>query len=456
MEGAYPLSKSAISTAAHADSLKSLLGEGRGGGEGGGGRRKGREPVCLCWSRRERTPLGFVLLRARARERERERESFIPQDIIDTRIDRHARMQGVGVKMSGRHSSFLAGGRRPCEGTRPMRARDARAGRLACSASLKDVRDRISSVKNTQKITDAMKLVAAAKVRRAQDAVISGRPFASNLVQTLYGVNQRLKGEGEVDSPLIEVKPVKKVLLVTFTGDRGLCGGFNTFVIKRTEQRVAELKAAGVDAELIVVGKKGAQYFKRRSDEYEIVRTFETGQAPTVKESQAVADVIYSKFVGDECQKVELIYTKFISLIASDPIVQTLLPMSPEGEVCDIDGNCLDAADDELFKLTTKDGDVSVERSSDDLTADGELSEMLIFEQEPQQILDAIFPLYMNSTVLRALQESLASELAARMNAMNSASDNAKELKKNLTLIYNRGRQAKITGEIIEIVAGSQ
>merc|ERR1711907_493062 len=88
-----------------------------------------------------------------------------------------------------------------------------------------------------------------------------------------------------------------------------------------------------------------------------------------------------------------------------------------------------------------KDGDVSVERSSDDLTADGELSEMLIFEQEPQQILDAIFPLYMNSTVLRALQESLASELAARMNAMNSASDNAKELKKNLTLIYNRGRQ---------------
>ena len=97
---------------------------------------------------------------------------------------------------------------------------------------------------------------------------------------------------------------------------------------------------------------------------------------------------------------------------------------------------------------------MSVERSSDDLTADGELSEMLIFEQEPQQILDAIFPLYMNSTVLRALQESLASELAARM--CHCASDNAKELKKNLTLIYNRGRQAKITGEIIEIVAGSQ
>merc|ERR1712174_192729 len=171
--------------------------------------------------------------------------------------------------------------------------------------------------------------------------------------------------------------------------------------------------------------------------------------------SQAVADVIYSKFVGGEVQKVELIYTKFVSLISSDPIVQTLLPMTPEGEVCDIEGNCIDAADDELFKLTTKEGELAVGRETTNI-ADGEgFDELLIFEQEPQQILDALLPLYMNGTVLRALQESLASELAARMNAMSSASDNAKELKKNLTLLYNRGRQAKITGELIEIVAGS-
>ena len=204
-----------------------------------------------------------------------------------------------------------------------------------------------------------------------------------------------------------------------------------------------------------MVGKKGAQYFNRRTDQYEVVRTFETGQKPTVKESQAIADVIYSKFVGGEVQKVELIYTKFVSLISSDPIVQTLLPMTPEGEVCDVDGNCIDAADDELFKLTSSDGEFSVERETSKLGEEGGFDELLIFEQEPQQILDALLPLYMNGTVLRALQESLASELAARMNAMNSASDNAKELKKNLTLLYNRGRQAKITGEIIEIVAGS-
>merc|ERR1712176_94423 len=344
-------------------------------------------------------------------------------------------MQAIG----GRRANFVRGGR--VGGTERAAMRVGRSGRLACQASLKDIRDRIGSVKNTQKITDAMKLVAAAKVRRAQDAVISGRPFSSKLVDMLYGVNTRLRNESEVDSPLLDVKPVEKVLIVAFTGDRGLCGGFNNFILKRTEQRVAELKATGVEAELILVGKKGGQYFGRRSDQYDVVRSFETGQKPTVKESQAIADVIYSKFV---------------SLISSDPIVQTLLPMTPEGEVCDIEGNCIDAADDELFKLTTKEGEFAVERETTSLDAEADgFDELLIFEQEPQQILDALLPLYMNGTVLRALQESLASELAARMNAMSSASDNAKELKKNLTLLYNRGRQAKITGELIEIVAGS-
>merc|ERR1712176_507855 len=359
----------------------------------------------------------------------------------------------MGEKEKGKNSMQALGGRRATyvRGARvgaksPAVQRSQRQGRLSCQASLKDIRDRIGSVKNTQKITDAMKLVAAAKVGRAQDAVISGRPFASKLVDMLYGVNTRLRNETDVDSPLLEVKPVEKVLIVAFTGDRGLCGGFNNFILKRTEQRVAELKASGVEAELLLVGKKGGQYFGRRTDQYEVVRSFETGQKPTVKESQAVADVIYSKFVGGEVQKVELIYTKFVSLISSDPIVQTLLPMTPEGEVCDIEGNCIDAA---------AEGEFAVERETTTISEGEAFDDLLIFEQEPQQILDALLPLYMNGTVLRALQESLASKLAARMNAMNSASDNAKELKKNLTLLYNRGRQAKITGEIIEIVAGS-
>merc|ERR1711904_346067 len=368
---------------------------------------------------------------------------------------RTGKMVGVGVKFGSSQSVFMAGKSMNVRSDRshPSARREARHGKLACSASLKDIRDRITSVKNTQKITDAMKLVAAAKVRRAQDAVVSGRPFASNLVSMLYGVNQRLRGESEVDSPLLEVRPVKKALLVVFTGDRGLCGGFNNFVIKKTEQRVAELVGQGIEAELIVVGKKGTQYFKRRP-QYNIVRSFETGQKPTVKESQAIADVIYSKFVGSEVDKVELVYTKFVSLIASDPVVQTLVPMTPEGEICDIDGNCIDAEDDELFKLTSSDGEFSVERESSKLES-GDLGELLIFEQEPQQILDALLPLYMNGTVLRSLQESLASELAARMNAMNSASDNAAALRKTLSLVYNRQRQAAITSQLIEIVSGA-
>ena len=323
----------------------------------------------------------------------------------------------------------------------------------ANGANLKEIRERIDSVANTKKITDAMKLVAAAKVRRAQDAVIAGRPFAENLVQVLYGVNQRIRGEN-VDTPLAEVRPVKRVALVSCTGDRGLCGGFNSFIIRKTEERHKELLAQGVEVDLITVGKKGTQYFKRRTDQYNITASFEVGQSITVKESQAIADSVYANFTGETVDKVEVIYTKFKSLIASDPIVQTLLPMSKEGEVCDIDGNCLDPLDDELFKLTSTEGefDVTREKVSSDAP---EFDDLVIFEQDPENILDALLPLYMNSQILRALQESLASELAARMNAMNSPSDNASELKKNLTLVYNRGRQAQITAQLIEIVAGA-
>lgn len=169
---------------------------------------------------------------------------------------------------------------------------------------------------------------------------------------------------------------------------------------------------------------------------------------------QAIADSLYSEFVGEDVDKVELIYTKFVSLIASEPIIQTMLPLTPQGEICDIDGNCVDAAEDEIFKLTTRSGRLAVERE-DVRTDTSDFDSSLIFEQDPVQIIDALLPLYLNSTLLRSLQEALACELAARMNAMNSASDNAKELKKNLTVRYNRKRQAAITSQIIEIVSGA-
>ncbi|GAB4830862.1 hypothetical protein Ancab_004889 [Ancistrocladus abbreviatus] len=317
---------------------------------------------------------------------------------------------------------------------------------------LRELRDRIGSVKNTQKITEAMKLVAAAKVRRAQEAVVNGRPFSETLVEVLYNINEQLQTE-DIDVPLTKTRPVKKVALVVVSGDRGLCGPFNNTIIKKAEQRIAELKDLGLEYTVISVGKKGNSYFIRRP--FIPVDKFLDGSSlPTAKEAQAIADDTFSLFVSEEVDKVELLYTKFVSLVKSEPVIHTLLPLSPKGEICDINGNCVDAAEDELFRLTTKEGKLTVERDVV-MTQTKEFSPILQFEQDPVQILDALLPLYLNSQILRALQESLASELAARMSAMSNATDNAIELKKTLSIIYNRERQAKITGEILEIVAGA-
>lgn len=317
---------------------------------------------------------------------------------------------------------------------------------------LRELRGRIDSVKNTQKITEAMKLVAAAKVRRAQEAVVSGRPFSETLVEVLYNINEQLQTD-DIDVPLTNVRPVRKVALVVVTGDRGLCGAFNNNIIKKAEGRIAELKSLGLDYTIISVGKKGNTYFQRRPY-IPVDRFLEGGSLPTAKEAQAIADDVFSLFISEEVDKVELLYTKFVSLVKSDPVIHTLLPLSPKGEICDINGNCVDAAEDELFRLTTKEGKLTVERETI-RTPTPSFSPILQFEQDPVQILDALLPLYLNSQILRSLQESLASELAARMSAMSSATDNAIELKRTLSITYNRERQAKITGEILEIVSGA-
>ncbi|XP_078428555.1 ATPase, F1 complex, gamma subunit protein [Wolffia australiana] len=345
--------------------------------------------------------------------------------------------------------AHMAGLRLPSSAAAAARPAD-RAGAIQCG--LRELRDRIESVKNTQKITEAMKLVAAAKVRRAQEAVVSGRPFSETLVGVLYNINEQLQTE-DVDIPLTKIRPVKKIALVVVTGDRGLCGGFNNAIIKKAEARIKELQSLGLDYTIISVGKKGNSYFQRRP--YIPVDRFLDGTAlPTAKEAQAIADDVFSLFVSEEVDKVELLYTKFVSLVKSDPIIHTLLPLSPAGEICDINGNCVDAAEDEMFRLTTKEGKLTVERETV-RTPTPKFSAILQFEQDPVQILDALLPLYLNSQILRALQESLASELAARMSAMSNATDNAVELKRNLSIVYNRERQAKITGEILEIVAGA-
>jgi len=305
------------------------------------------------------------------------------------------------------------------------------------------IRDRISSVKNTKKITMAMKLVAAAKVRRAQDAVLATRPFSETLQSVFGGLIQRLGGE-DVDLPLLTVRDVKKVTLVVITGDRGLCGGYNSFMIRKAEARFAELKEQGIEADMILIGKKGTSYFERRK--YPILKTFECGQKPDAKEALAISEEILTTFLSGETDAVELLYTKFVSLIASEPSTRTLVPFS---------ASSISEEGDEVFALTSESGKFGVERTDLGAAEPQEFPNDMIFEQDPVQIINSILPLYLNGQILRTLQESVASELAARMQAMQSASDNAGDLVDSLSLQYNRARQAAVTQEILEIVAGA-
>ncbi|AFZ00625.1 F0F1 ATP synthase subunit gamma [Calothrix sp. PCC 6303] len=311
-------------------------------------------------------------------------------------------------------------------------------------ANLKSIRDRIQSVKNTKKITEAMRLVAAARVRRAQEQVISTRPFADRLAQVLYSLQSRLRFE-DADLPLLKKREVKSVGLLVISGDRGLCGGYNSGIIKRAENRAKELKAEGLNTTLVVVGRKAIQYFQRR--DFSIDATY-TGleQIPTASEARNIADELLSLFLSEKVDRIELVYTKFVSLVSSRPVVQTLLPLDTQG---------LEAADDEIFRLTTRGGqfEVSREKVTSQVRA---LPSDMIFEQDPVQILDSLLPLYLSNQLLRALQESAASELAARMTAMSNASENAAELINSLTLGYNKARQAAITQELLEVVGGAE
>ncbi len=311
-------------------------------------------------------------------------------------------------------------------------------------ANLKTIRDRIQSVKNTKKITEAMRLVAAAKVRRAQQQVIATRPFADKLAQVLYSLQSKLKF-ADATSPLLNQREVKCVGLLVITGDRGLCGGYNSSIIRKAELRAQELKAQGLSYRFVTVGRKATQYFQRRNQPIDATYVG-LEQIPTAAEAGNVADELLSLFLSESVDRVELVYTKFVSLIASRPVIQTLLPLTPQG---------LEVADDEVFRLTTRGGNFAVEREKMASTAQP-LPSDTIFEQDPNQILDALLPLYLNNQLLRALQESAASELAARMTAMNNASDNAKQLIGSLTLTYNKARQAAITQEILEVVGGAE
>ena len=312
-------------------------------------------------------------------------------------------------------------------------------------ANLKDIRDRIGSVKNTRKITEAMRLVAAAKVRRAQEQVLRSRPFADRLARVLENLQSRMRFE-DADAPLLEQREVGTITLLAITGDRGLCGGYNANIIKRTELRTAELVGQGYKVDLVLIGRKAITYFQNRANQYTIRATF-TGldQVPKASEAMGIASEVLAEFLSGSTDRIEIIFTKFINLVSSKPVIQTLLPLDPQG---------IAIPEDEIFRLTTRDGRLGVEVGTA-ANLQSKLPSDIVFDQSPDQLLNALLPLYLENQLLRSLQEAAASELASRMTAMNNASDNAKALAKSLTLDYNKARQAAITQEILEVVGGS-
>ncbi|KAF6004761.1 hypothetical protein F1559_001164 [Cyanidiococcus yangmingshanensis] len=347
-----------------------------------------------------------------------------------------------GNTVSAKRSAFLCGGVTP-RTVEPAVIRSAQT--LVMSGKTTPLRNRIRTIKNTQKITEAMRLVAAAKVRRAQDAVLRTRPFSDTLQKVLGSLLSRLNSTEYFDLPMLKQRDIKKVLLVVISGDRGLCGSYNANILRKLQQRISELKAQNLDVELVTVGSKVTQWARRRN--YPIRRAFLCTQQPTSSQASEIADVLLAHYLGDEVQRVELLYTRFVSLISSKPSIRTMLPLGPVG---------LEMEGDEIFQLTTEEGKFAVKRSFQQPSPEAiGITPDMIFEQDPLQLLNAILPLYFNGQLLRTLQESVAAELAARMSAMSSASDNAKELARKLNIEFNRARQGAITSELAEIVGGA-
>ena len=286
-------------------------------------------------------------------------------------------------------------------------------------ASLLDMRRRIKSVKNTQQITKAMKMVAAAKLKRAQDRVTAARPFANKMSEVLGNLSAKI-GE-EFSSPLLDARGDEKYLIVLVSADKGLCGGFNTNVMKATQNFLKE--NAGKQTEMIPVGRKGRDFFKRREMTFvqEYVGLTNSGRVE-YKDAAEIAQKVIKTFTEDTTiDKVFLVFTEFKTVLSQKPIVEQLLPIpkiSSEGEASDAQAE-------------------------------------YIYEQSPAEIFGKLLPKQIETQIYRAMLESIASEQGSRMTAMDSASKNAGELIDSLTLNMNRIRQAAITKEIIEVVSGA-
>jgi F-type H+-transporting ATPase subunit gamma len=295
-------------------------------------------------------------------------------------------------------------------------------------ANLKDLRLRITSVKSTQKITSAMKMVAASKLRRAQAAAEEGRPYAERMERML----------GELTSSLLSVDGAPKLLagsglndnhlIVAITADRGLCGGFNGSIIRNTISKIVELQAKGKKVKILCLGRKGSDALKREFSN-QIVSTLEglTKDGVDFALTRDIASNLIERFEAEEFDVCTIIYNKFISVISQQVSIEQVIPF-PVSKV--------EAADAEA--------------------ADESENGKYLMEPSEEEILDDLLPLNLSIQLYKALLESNASEHGARMSAMDNATRNAGDMLDDLTMTYNRTRQAVITSELIEIISGAE
>jgi F-type H+-transporting ATPase subunit gamma len=288
-------------------------------------------------------------------------------------------------------------------------------------AAVQDIKRRIRSVRNTRKITRAMELVAAAKLRRAQARIEAMRPYAERMEELMVGVARASSSVRGL--PLLQRREVRTAAILPLTGDRGLAGAFNAQILREAFATERRLRDEGVEPRWLVAGRKGASTLR--------FRRYETEQAwagfsdsPRYEHAQAIAHRVSELYAEQEVDRVVVIYNHFESALTQRVVAQEVLPI-PE--------SLLEGEEDQSQALL---GD-------------------FIYEPEPEQILERLLPVYVETELYRALLESAASEQGARMTAMRNASKNAAELIDNLTLQMNRARQAEITQEILEVVAGA-
>lgn len=300
-------------------------------------------------------------------------------------------------------------------------------------ASLQDIRRRIKSVKNIQQITKAMKMVAAARLRRAQESAVANKPYAEKMRQIVADVAAHA---GDVKHPLLEVRNVENKVYLVLASDKGLAGAYASNVFKEV---VAQL-GGDKDSDLITVGRKATEHFGNRN--YKIANQF-TGfsEKPTYEHARKIAADLIERFTQGECDQVEMIYTHFVSSINAVPTTVKLLPFT------------------NLEEEKAVDTEESVDEVAEDIVneiEEDEEAEGYIYEPSASEVLGHLLPQYLVTMVYAALLQSAASELSARMTAMSNATDNAQELIQKLDLHYNKVRQAGITREISEIVSGAE